>query len=101
MIVYNITIRVDRSIDDAWLQWQKEEQIPAILETKLFTEYRIYKLMEQDEIEGNTYIIQLFANTAAQLQEFLQIHDQRLREKAFEKWGDRFISFRTTMELVK
>jgi len=101
MIVYNITIRVDRSIDEAWLQWQKEEQIPAILETKLFTEYRIYKLMEQDEIEGNTYIIQLFANTAAQLQEFLQIHDQRLREKAFEKWGDRFISFRTTMELVK
>ena len=101
MIVYNITIRVDRSIDEAWLQWQKEEQIPAILETKLFTEYRIYKLMEQDEIEGNTYIIQLFADTAAQLQEFLQIHDQRLREKAFEKWGDRFISFRTTMELVK
>ena len=101
MIVYNITIRVERSIDEAWLQWQKEEQIPAILETKLFTEYRIYKLMEQDEIEGNTYIIQLFANTAAQLQEFLQIHDQRLREKAFEKWGDRFISFRTTMKLVK
>jgi len=101
MIVYNITIRVERSIDEAWLQWQKEEQIPAILETKLFTEYRIYKLMEQDEIEGNTYIIQLFANTAAQLQEFLQIHDQRLREKAFKKWGDRFISFRTTMELVK
>jgi len=101
MIVYNITIRVERSIDEAWLQWQKEEQIPAILETKLFTEYRIYKLMEQDEIEGNTYIIQLFANTAAQLQEFLQIHDQRLRENAFKKWGDRFISFRTTMELVK
>ena len=100
MIVHNITVKVDRSIDADWLNWQKEENIPVIMDTQLFSEYKLFRLMEQGE-EGNTYIIQLFANTAAQLQEFLQQHDQTLREKAFKKWGDRFISFRTTMEVVK
>ena len=98
MIVHNITVKVDRSIDADWLNWQKEEHIPLIMSTQLFSEFKLFRLVQQEE--ENTYIIQLFANTAAQLQEFLQNHDQRLREKAFKKWGDRFISFRTTMELV-
>ena len=101
MIVYNMTIKVEPTIDADWLLWQKQEHIPEVLNTKLFTDFKLYRLLEQDEDGGNTYVIQFFADTAALLEEYLENHAQKLREKAFKKWGDRFIAFRTTMELVK
>jgi len=101
MIVHNITIKVAPAIEDEWKQWQKKEHIPAAMQTSLFTEYRFYKLLDQHDEEGATYIIQLFADTAAQLDEYLENHAPLLSEKAMQKWGNQFIAFRTTMETVK
>jgi len=100
MIVYNITMRVDPSIESEWLEWQKKEHIPEVMDTHLFTEHKLYKLLEQDEQEGKTYVVQYFCSTAAHLDEYLNKYATALREKAFSKWGNKFIAFRTTMELV-
>jgi hypothetical protein len=70
------------------------------MNTKLFNDYKFYKLLEQDEKEGITYVTQFSALTAAHLDEYLQKHASTLIEKAFKKWGNRFIAFNTTMELV-
>jgi len=100
MIVYNITVKIDPSIEEGWLHWQRTEHIPDIMNTQLFTEYKFYKLLEQEEEEGITYIVQYFSATAAHLEEYLQKYAPALREKALAKWGNKFIAFRTTMELV-
>ena len=100
MIVYNITMKVDPSIESEWLEWQKKVHIPEVMDTHLFIEHKLYKLLEQDEQEGKTYIVQYFCSTAAQLDEYLNKYAPALREKAFSKWGNKFIAFRTRMELV-
>jgi Domain of unknown function (DUF4286) len=100
MIVYNITIKIDPDIKEEWLQWQITEHIPEVMNTRLFTEYKFYKLLEQEEDESVTYVVQYFSFTAAHLEEYLQKYAPTLREKAFAKWGNKFIAFRTTMELV-
>jgi hypothetical protein len=101
MIVHNITIKVDLTIEEEWKHWQVHEQLPQVMSTSLFSEYKFYKLLEQYEEEASTYIIQLFANTAAQLDEYLQHHAPRISEKARQKWGNRYIAFSTSMETVK
>ena len=101
MIVYNITVKVDPAIESDWQQWQKKEHIPAVMDTSLFTEYRFYKLLDKHDEEGATYIIQFFADTAAQLDEYLENHAPLLSEQAMQQWGNLFIAFRTTMETVK
>jgi len=101
MIVHNITIKVNPAIEEEWKQWQLNEYIPMVMRTSLFTEYKFYKLLDQYEEEGATYVIQFFSSTAAQLHEYLENHASLLSKNAIEKWGNQFIAFRTTMETVK
>ena len=100
MIVYNITIKVARGIEKEWVKWQKEERIPDVMKTGLFNDYKFYKLLEQDESEGITYVVQYFASTVSNYQEYLDKFAPLLRDKAFAKWGNNFIAFRTILQVV-
>lgn len=100
MIVYNITNRVRWDIMEDWLSWQLEEQIPAFLRTGLFDNYQLYRLLDQDEEEGPTFVIQLFTSNLERYEKFLIEFAPELTETARVKWGDGFIAFRTLMERV-
>lgn len=100
MIVYNISMKVSVAIEKEWVQWQKREHIPDIMASGQFSEYKFYKLLEQDETEGATYVIQYFASSLENYQHYIQHTAPGLRKKAFDKWGDRFIAFRSIMEVV-
>jgi hypothetical protein len=101
MLLYNITTKVDNIISEEWLQWQREIHIPEIMATGLFYEYRIYRLLEQDDSEGKTYITQFFTGSKKDYEEYLLHFAPGLREKSFAKWGDQIVAFRTLLENVQ
>jgi hypothetical protein len=100
MIVYNITIKIIPDIEDAWIQWQRQEHIPDIMASGLFTEYKMFRLLEQDDTEGSTYVLQFFAPSIAHYQRYQKEHAGGLQQQSFEKWGNQYIAFRTIMEIV-
>jgi len=100
MIVYNITIKVRRHIANEWVVWQKQEHIPETMATKLFDDYKMYRLLEQEE-DGITFTFQYFTSSKEKYQKYISVFAGVLREKAFAKWGDQFIAFSTIMEAVK
>lgn len=100
MIIYNVTVRVDPAIAADWLQWQLEEHIPAVLRCGLFTDYRCFRLLEQDDEEGITYVTQFHCTGLEEYQRYLREFSPHRRQEAFDKWGDRYIAFRTVMESV-
>lgn len=100
MIVYNVTIKVDPAIEREWVNWQKEEHIPGIMATGQFTGYKFYKLLEQQETDGITYIVQYFAPSIDQYHTYIREFSPTLRQKAFDKWNNQFIAFRTIMQAV-
>jgi hypothetical protein len=100
MIVYNITIKINPAIELEWVRWQQQEHIPDIMSTGMFTEYKMFRLLEQDESEGITYVCQYFASNAANYECYIRDHAPLLRKKAMQRWGDQFIAFRTVMRLV-
>jgi hypothetical protein len=101
VFVYNITIKINPGIEDEWLHWQRHEHIPDIMTTGLFTEWKMFRLLGQDESDGITYVVQYFAATACDYELYIQDHAPKLREKALQRWGDQFIAFRSVMQLVK
>lgn len=101
MIVYNLTMKVEHSIHDEWVQWQKDENIPGIMATGLFTGYKFFRLLEQEETDGATYILQYFAEDIDHYQKYIDEYSTLLRKKAFLKWGNRLITFRTVMQTVQ
>jgi len=100
MVVYNITIKISADVEKDWVQWQKDEHIPDIMATGKFHAYSFYKLLEQAEEEESTYIIQYSSNSFEKYQEYLNESAPLLRKKAIQKWGNRFIAFRTVMHSV-
>lgn len=100
MIIYNVTIKVQHSIHNEWLVWLKEEHIPGIISTGYFTHANILELLEVDITEGPTYAIQYFAESKALYNAYIEKFASLMRQKAFDKWGDQFIAFRTLMQIV-
>jgi len=100
MIVYNISIKISHAIETEWLKWQKQEHIPEIMTLGYFTEYKFYRLLEHDEVEGISYVVQFFSTTLENYNQYIDEFAPLLRKKSFDKWGNQFIAFRTLMEVV-
>ena len=100
MIIYNVTIKVHLSIKDAWLQWLQEEHIPVIIQTGCFTHATILRLLEIDDTEGPTYAVQYFAESKRLYNHYIENYAAAMRQKGFDKWGDKFIAFRSVMQVV-
>ena len=101
MIIYNVTVKVEQHIADAWLQWLLREHIPDILKTKCFTGYKVVRLLEVDDSEGPTYAIQYTAESKADYNRYIEQYASDMRKRSFEKWGDQFIAFRSVMQVVQ
>ena len=101
MIVYNVTSKVTWDIHNAWVKWMLEEHIPEVVATGCFTSGQLLKLLEIEEEDGPTYTAQYFAATKQQQEEYVQQYATALRQKVFDKWGNRTIAFRSIMEVVK
>lgn len=100
MIVYNVTIKVDFEIQDAWLTWLKEEHIPDMVNTGCFTHAVVLRLLEEDPEEGITYAVQYHSESQVNYNRYVENYAEAMRKKGTERWGNRFISFRTVMQVV-
>lgn len=101
MYIYNVTIKIQDAIKDEWLNWLQAEHIPEVLETGCFTGATLLRLLEQDDSEGPTYAIQYRAESKAQYNRYIEQFSGELRRRSFDKWGDRFIAFRSVMQVVR
>jgi hypothetical protein len=100
MLVYNITLKIATEIEKDWKQWMKEEHIPEVMSSGLFIEYKFYRLLDQDEADGITYIVQYFSSSLKNYEQYVAETAPLLRKKANERWGNQFIAFRTLMQAV-
>ena len=101
MIVYNVTTKVTHAIQQSWLQWIKEEHIPGIISTGCFTHATVLQLLEIDDSEGPTYVVQYFADNKSQYNLYLEKYAAAMRQKTFAEWGDQFIAFRSVMQVIQ
>ena len=97
MIIYNVTVKVDKSIVEEWLRWMRQEHIPDLMKTGLFVDAKLCRLLEQDETDGKTYVAQYFHDSMEHYNSYIAEHAPRMRDKGFKRFGNKFIAFRTVM----
>ena len=100
MFIYNVTIKIDWSIHDAWVQWMLNEHMPEMIKTGCFRDAQLVRLLDTDEKEGPTYATQYFAENKPDYNRYIEIHSAKMRQRSFDKWGDRFIAFRSLMQII-
>lgn len=101
MIIYNVTINVDNSVADEWLKWMQDVHIPDVMNTGLFTENRILRVMADEESGGKTYSIQYFCNSMEDYNQYKNVFAPALQAEVAAKYKDKFVAFRTLLEVIK
>jgi len=99
MFIYNVTINIDNTIHEAWLNWMKEEHIPAMLATGKFSGALMTRVLVAEEMGGLTYSVQYKTESKETLEKYYAEDADTLRNqsKAFE---GKFVAFRTELEIV-
>lgn len=100
MILYNVTINIDSSVHDEWLEWMKSTHIPEVLATGLFTDNKIFRIITGEDEDGITYSIQYFLNNMDDYEKYQNEFSGKLQEEHSGKFRDKFVAFRTIMEKV-
>ncbi len=100
MIIYNVTAKVDWSIADEWVQWMKEEHIPAVMETRCFKTARFVKLLEVDDTEGPTFAVQYYAERRSDYDTYARKFAPGFKNQILDKYGQKYMAFKSLMEDV-
>lgn len=100
MILYNITVNLDKEAEQEWLAWMKTQHIPDMLATGLFLENKIFRLLNETENEGSTFSVQYFAKNLDDIESYINLHSQKLQSEHAKRFEGRFVAFRTLLEGV-
>lgn len=100
MLLYNVTVGVDQDIEQEWLQYMKEKHIQAVLDTGLFVESKIYKVLHDQEDGTISYSIQYFARSIEDVQQYLEVFAPVLIEEHRKKFEHKHVAFRTLLQEI-
>lgn len=100
MIIYNVTINIDDSVHDQWLDWMKNKHIPDMLATKKFTEAKMCRVMVEEEMGGTTYAIQYRTKNRRTLERYYVEDSEKMRAEGNRLFPNKFVAFRTELEIV-
>jgi len=100
VIIYNVTIKVESDVVDAWVNWMKTIHMKDLMDTGLFVDCRLCRLLEQDEADGITFAAQYFCEGIEQYNLYIDQHAEQLRERSFKLFGGKFVAFRSLMEII-
>lgn len=100
MIIYNVTVNIEKDVHDEWLEWMKTKHIPDVMATGFFLENKLCKVLV-DEEQGVTYSFQYTCKNMEDLKEYQQQHAPRLQKEVADKYANKFVAFRTLLEVIK
>jgi hypothetical protein len=100
MIIYNVTINIDKNIHNEWLEWMLQKHIPDVMKTGCFENSRILRVQDEEET-GITYAVQYFAVSKDKLDIYNQLYAVKLQHEHTNKFQGHFAAFRTILSIIQ
>lgn len=100
MVLYNVTIGIDQEVEMEWLEWMKKVHVPRVMETGLFVDSRIFKVISQDEEPSVSYSFQYFAESIEKVVDYLDNFAAPIVGDHNKRYVNRHVAFRTLLEEV-
>ncbi len=97
MVLYNITINIDREKEEEFIDWMKQEYLSRIMQTGLFYEKRFFRLLQEDSGDSVNFSAQFLAESMEDLEFFQSRYASLLSEIIKEKFGSQFVSWNTIL----
>lgn len=98
--IYNVTVVVNPLVEERWLKWMREEHIPNVMETGLFSSFLFTQVFPEQEQDHPSYSIQYRAADLESIKLYMQMYADELRAKSAKAWGEHALAFRTMLEVL-
>jgi Domain of unknown function (DUF4286) len=99
MIIYNVTVNIDFTVEQEWVEWMKTKHIPEVMATGCFIESRMTKVIAVDE-GGATYAIMYLCYNMETYERYKNKYATALQTAHSNKYAGKFGAFRTLLDLV-
>lgn len=100
MVIYNVTVNIDESVHEEWVDYMRTRHIPDVLQTGCFKEARFTRVMVNED-QGITYSTQYLCESEEMLGVYANEHAPALQKEFREKYEGKFVVFRTMLEIVE
>jgi len=102
MILYSITINIEKVVHDQWLDWIRAHHVPTILKTGLILDNKILKLFNEEENNtGITYSFQFFFRDFEALEIYQREFEPGIDNELYKNYSSQFVEFRTVLEVIE
>ena len=101
MIIYSVTVSVEREISEEWLSWMKSVHIPDVMATGYFKTHSIQRVLDPIvDVNMVTHNIQYRCESVLDLDQYQKEAAPALQKDHTERYKDKFVAFRTILKLV-
>lgn len=101
MVIYSVSVRIKKEVEEEWLQWMKENHIPAVLSTKYFKNCEMYKvLIPEVEESVAMYKMKYFSDSFENYLEYQKNDASKLQAAHNDKYQGKFTASREVMEKI-
>lgn len=98
-LIYNVTVKIDPSIEADWMAWMTDVHIPKVMETGRFESYKLSQLLFQDDAQGKTYAIQYVCASMKVFHQYQSKEAPKLQEEHTKRYKDSFVAFRSVLQI--
>jgi hypothetical protein len=101
MVIYSVSVRIKNEFEEEWLNWMKENHIPAVLSTKHFTNCEVFRVLIP-EIEESVvmYKMKYYCETFENYLDYQKNDAARLQADHNDKFQGKFTASREVMENI-
>ena len=100
MIIYNVTVNIEESVQKEWLAWMKKTHIPEVINTGMFVSAKMSKILVEEQMGGVTYSIQYSCESKSKLDQYQEKFAPKLQQEHTRKFQGKFVTFRTLLEVL-
>jgi hypothetical protein len=102
MILYTVTILLDRAVEADWLSWMRTVHVPDVLATGWFRSGRVFRVLDPAPEAGRVaYSIQYECSSREEYEAYWAADAPRLQQEHMSRYAGRFTAARAVLEGVE
>jgi hypothetical protein len=101
MIIYSVTVVINKDEEDSWSDWMREIHIKEVMKTGHFTDWEMQKqIIPELATDESTYIINYKTSSLERYNEYLRKEAPRLQKAHTEKFYGKFKASRAVYKII-
>ena len=101
MIIYSVTIHIQKDVETEWLQFMQEKHIQDVINTGYFTHATIRRVITGNETTSTTYNMEYFVENLEEYHAYLKNAAAEMQKDVLDRFAGKFSAERKIYEIIE